>query len=51
LPVFLLDVMVQIIEHHDLILEDFLMEEEVASSMPRSSNHPPTGAAAMHAAQ
>jgi hypothetical protein len=34
LPVFLLDMMVQIIEDHDLIPEDFLMEEEVASSMP-----------------
>ena len=43
--------MVQIIEHRDLIPEDFLMEEEAASSMPRSSNHPATGAAAMHAAQ
>jgi hypothetical protein len=43
--------MVQIIEHHDLIPEDLLMEEEAASSMPRSSNCPATGAAAMHAAQ
>jgi hypothetical protein len=51
LLVFLLDVMVQIIEHHDLIPKDFLMEEEAASSMPRSSNCPAIGAAAMHAAQ
>jgi hypothetical protein len=50
-PVLLLDTMVQIVEHHDLVPKDFLMEEEVASSMPRSSNLPATGAAAMHAAQ
>jgi hypothetical protein len=43
--------MVQIIEHRDLIPEDFLMEEEATSSMPRSSNRPATGAAAMQAAQ
>jgi hypothetical protein len=48
-PVFLLDTMVQIVEHRDLIPEDFLMEEEAASSMPQSSNRPATGAAAMHA--
>jgi hypothetical protein len=50
-PVFLLDTMVQIIEHRDLIPEDFLMEEEATSSMPRNSNRPATGAAAMQAAQ
>jgi pyruvate/2-oxoglutarate dehydrogenase complex dihydrolipoamide acyltransferase (E2) component len=50
-PVFLLDTMVQIIEHRDFIPEDFPMEEEAASSMPRSSNRPATGAAAVHAAQ
>ena len=50
-PVFLFETMVQIIEHRNLIPEDFLMEEEAASSMPRSSNRPATGAAAMHAAQ
>jgi hypothetical protein len=43
--------MVQIIEHRDLIPEDFLMEEEATSSMPRNSNRPATGAAAMQAAQ
>jgi hypothetical protein len=43
--------MVQIIEHRDFILEDFLMEEEAASSMPRSSNRPTTGAVAMYAVQ
>jgi hypothetical protein len=43
--------MVQIIEHRGLSPEDFLMEQEAASSMPRGSNHPTPGAAAMHAAQ
>jgi hypothetical protein len=32
--VFLLDAMVQIVEHRGLTPEDFLMEEEAASSMP-----------------
>ena len=50
-PVFLLDTMVQIIEHRDLSPEDFLMEEGAASSMPRGSNRPAPGAAAMHAAR
>jgi hypothetical protein len=50
-PVFLLDTMVQIVEHHDFIPEDFPMEEEAASSMPRSSKRPAIGAAAMHATQ
>jgi hypothetical protein len=43
--------MVQIVEHHGLTPEDFLMEEEAASSMPRVSNRPVLGAAAVHAAQ
>jgi hypothetical protein len=43
--------MVQIVEHRDFIPEDLPMEEEAASSMPRSSNCPATGDAAMHAAQ
>jgi hypothetical protein len=43
-PVFLLDAMVQIIEHRDLSPEDFLMEEGVASSMPRGSNRHAPGA-------
>jgi hypothetical protein len=47
---FLLGTMVQIVEHRDFIPEDFPMEEEAASSMPRSSNRPAIGAAAMHAA-
>jgi hypothetical protein len=50
-PVFLLDAMVQIVEHRGLTPEDFLMEEEVASSMPRGSNCPVSGAAAVRAAQ
>jgi hypothetical protein len=41
--------MVQIVEHHDLSPEDLLMEEGAASSMPRGSNCPTPGAAAMHA--
>jgi hypothetical protein len=49
--VFLLDIMVQIVENCDLSPEDFLMEEGAASSMPRGSNRPASGAAAMHAAQ
>jgi hypothetical protein len=51
LPVFLLDTMVQIIEHSGLSPEDFLMEEGAASSMPRGSNRPVPSATAMHAAQ
>jgi hypothetical protein len=43
--------MVQIVEHCGLTSEDFLMEEEAASSMPRSSNHLAPGAAAMRTAQ
>jgi hypothetical protein len=43
--------MVQIVEHHNLSPEDFLMEEGVASSMPRGSNYHVPGAAAMHAAR
>jgi hypothetical protein len=34
-----------------MIPGDFLIEEEAASTMPRSSNRPMTGVAAMHAAQ
>jgi hypothetical protein len=49
--VFLLDTMVQIVEHRDLSPEDFLMEEGAASSVPRGSYRPAPGAAAMHAAQ
>jgi hypothetical protein len=51
LPVSLLDTMVQIIEHHDFILEDFPMEEEAASSTPRASNRPVPGAADVRSAR
>jgi hypothetical protein len=50
-PVFLLDTMVQIVEHRDLSPEDFLMEEGATSSLPRGSYRPAPGAAAMHTAQ
>jgi hypothetical protein len=50
-PVFLLDTMIQIVEHRDLSPEDFLMEEGATSSMPRGSYHPAPGAAAMHTTQ
>jgi hypothetical protein len=43
--------MVQIIEHRGLSPEDFPMEEEAASSMPRGSNRPVPGAAVVRAAQ
>jgi hypothetical protein len=50
-PVFLLDTMVQIVEHRDLAPEDFLMEEGAASSVPRGSYRQAPGATAMHDAQ
>lgn len=37
--------MVHIVEHHDVVSRDFLMEEEAASSAPPSSSHPAPGAA------
>jgi hypothetical protein len=43
--------MVQIVEHYGLSPDDFLMEEEAASSMPRGSNRPAPGAAAVRAVQ
>jgi hypothetical protein len=43
--------MVQIVEHHDFGPEDFLMEEEAASSMPRASSRPVPGAAAVRSAR
>jgi hypothetical protein len=51
LLVFLLDTMVQIIEHHDFDPEDFPMGEEAASSMPRASSRPAPGAAAVRSAR
>jgi hypothetical protein len=43
--------MVQIVEHHAETSEDFLVEEEAASSTPRVPYHPVLGTAAVHAAQ
>jgi hypothetical protein len=40
--------MVQIVEHRADTLEDFVVEEEAASSVPRVSNLPVSRAAAMH---
>jgi hypothetical protein len=43
--------MVQIVEHHDFVPEDFAMEEEAASSTPRAFNRPAPGAVAVHYAR
>jgi hypothetical protein len=44
--------MVHIIEHHDFMPEDFMVEEEAASSTPRATNRPAHGAAAaVHSAR
>jgi hypothetical protein len=44
--------MVHIVEHHDFLPEDFVVEEEAASSTPRATNFPAPGAAtAMHSAR
>jgi hypothetical protein len=51
LLVFLLDAMVNIVEHHDFMPEDFLVEEEVVSSTPRATNLPAPGAAVVHSAR
>jgi hypothetical protein len=51
LLVFLLSVMVQIVEHRAETSEDFLVEEEAASSTPQVSNRPVSGAAAAQAAR
>jgi hypothetical protein len=52
LLVFLLDTMVHIIEHQDFVSEDFMLEEEAASSTPRATNLPaPGAAAAVHSAR
>jgi hypothetical protein len=51
LLVFLFNIMVHIVEHHDFMLEDFLVEEEAASSTPRATNLPAPGAAAVHSAR
>ena len=43
--------MVQIVEHRAETLEDFLVEEEAASSTPRVPNRPVPDTAAVHVAQ
>jgi hypothetical protein len=48
LLVFLLDTMVHIVEHHDFMSEEFMVEEAAASSTPRATNLPAPGAAAVH---
>jgi hypothetical protein len=45
LLVLLLDAMVHIIEHHDFLPEDFVVEEAAASTTPRATNLPAPGAA------
>jgi hypothetical protein len=51
LLVFSLSMMVRIIEHHAKTLEDFVMEQEVASSAPRVPDRPNSGTASVHAVQ
>jgi hypothetical protein len=48
---FSLSVMVRIIEHHTKTSEDFVMEQEVASSEPRVPDRLDSGTAAVHAVQ
>jgi hypothetical protein len=43
--------MVHIVKHHDFMPEDFMVEEEAASSTPWATNRPTPGAAAMHSAR
>jgi hypothetical protein len=51
LLVFWFSMMVQIVEHRAETSENFLVEEEAASSTPRVPNRPVMGTAAVHAAQ
>jgi hypothetical protein len=51
LLVFWLSMMVQIVEHCAETSENFLVEEEIASSTPRVPNRPVPGTAALHTAQ
>jgi hypothetical protein len=46
LHVFMLDTMVHIVERQDFVPEDFMLEEEAASSTPWATNLPAPGAAA-----
>jgi hypothetical protein len=43
----MLDTMVHIVEHHDFMPEDFMVEEASASSTPRATNLPTPGAVAV----
>jgi hypothetical protein len=44
--------MVHIVEHHDFMPEDFMVEEAAASSTPWATNlHAPSVAAAVHSAR
>jgi hypothetical protein len=43
--------MVRIIEHHAETPEDFVMEQEVASSAPRAPDRTDSGTAVVHAMQ
>jgi hypothetical protein len=43
--------MVQIVEHHDFVPEDFPMGEEAMSSTPQASSRPAPGAAAVRSAR
>jgi hypothetical protein len=47
LLVFMLDAMVHIVEHHDFLPEDSMVEEAAASSTLRATNLPAPGAAAV----
>jgi hypothetical protein len=49
--VFLFGMMVRIIEHRTKTLEDFAMEQEVASSAPRVPDRPDSGTVAVHVVQ
>jgi hypothetical protein len=52
LLVLLLDAMVHIVEHHDFLPEDFVVEEAAASSTPRATNLPALGVVtAVHSAR
>ena len=51
LLVFLLSMMVRIIEHRAETLEDFVVEQEVASSTPRVPNRPDSRTAVVHGVQ
>jgi hypothetical protein len=51
LLIFLINMMVQIVEHRAETSVDFLVEEEAASSTPQVPNRPVPGSAAVPAAQ